>query len=58
MLGANVWAGNFQIQGLLPGEDPRSTKPVVSRAMAEISELNTERGKEVLIGLPARVLMY
>ena len=41
MLGA-IAEGETQIQGLLLGEDPRSTASCFRALGAEISELNTE----------------
>jgi 3-phosphoshikimate 1-carboxyvinyltransferase len=50
MLGA-IAQGETQIQGLLLGEDPRSTASCFSFLGAEISELNTELVKVKGIGL-------
>lgn len=50
MLGA-IAQGETQIQGLLLGEDPRSTASCFRAMGAEISELNTERVQVKGIGL-------
>jgi len=50
MLGA-IAQGETQIQGLLLGEDPRSTASCFRAMGAEISELNTERVRVQGIGL-------
>ncbi len=50
MLGA-LASGETQIQGLLLGEDPRSTAECFRAMGAEISDLNTERVKVKGIGL-------